>query len=505
VFPPTDNRADPFPGKVEVATFGSREGSFRALEEDGTAAKTNICMEYKRNLGEVATDVRDRHASIVFIDDANCTFSKYKPGRAQRGDFEMHFSELFSGKPHFQTMLAAHRLPRCNVLVFVNEWDDNFMPTWTKPWPFYRDQVDAAAETIIEHGAVPKDISASQMMNVGHNITLIDYEYWTPLPDQKAPEYKAAKHYQTSTVFKYKLDIWMDWLRAGNLGGVAEGGDTVVSKLHDMFPHGEQNIFDRFAAPLHVEGAPCNAGHKVHCLLLRHLLGLFAPGQQSSSGGALQVAGVGVGGAGQQEQGMVLATPEYIASSFKKAVGSLGGVRVQAMLEVQAMQFDPVGGISGILKMDIVVFQIIVTRAEPTEAEKWGGELLHMLAESDSKQKPAVIVVFVWNGDSSWPQPTWSKWHRNLLDSAQTYLDEGRVDISTLGTWFDPLPVAPARGSAGSKGVLVTATSQSTLEDHQVEKPMEALFYLFASQLLSPTPPECASEKADAPLFVRAH
>jgi hypothetical protein len=495
-FPPTDSHADPFPNDG-VVTFGDREGEAHALSDDDPP--NDVCPEYKRNLENASTSVVRRHNSVMFMNDNACLVTKFKPGPPRKArdlsldssrkndygsseDFELHWIKSFSGMPHFMTMLASHALPNCQVMVLVNEWDDNWHPDWSMPWSFYREQTDVMAKTIREQGCVPKDVSVSQIMNVGGNLTIIDYEYWVPLPARGAEEREREEQFQTSTLYRLQLDVWRNWLfesgNAGRNGLPISAVQKVLGVLHDALPVGELEYLGRVMRPMQVEGPLSSADSITHCSLRRHLQDAFAP----SASTTVKVAGVGVA------QGMVLSTPKYISASVQPVVTAMGG-----KVEVHELQFDPAGDVTDILKMDIVIFQMIVSAAEPEPSQKWGAELLSMLNQSNARSKPSVIVVFAWNGNSSWPQqPTWSLWHREQLEHAKAYNTEGGIDVSILGTWFRKAAYEEYdEVNHASAGIDVATTNRSIGEDPQAKRTAEVLQLFLSSQVLTPVPLEC--------------
>jgi hypothetical protein len=94
-FPPTNASSDPYP--AEGSAFGKAEGGIRPLADDEA-----VCKAYKARLAQQATDVRERHASTVFIDDNNCLVIKYKSKAARSTTkHELYYSKVLSGREHF--------------------------------------------------------------------------------------------------------------------------------------------------------------------------------------------------------------------------------------------------------------------------------------------------------------------------------------------------------------------------------------------------------------------
>jgi len=209
---PVDANSDPAPG-TSAGAFGRSEGSQHELAE---LNDTEWCEAYRKNLEKQADVTLHRHSSTVFIDNSNCTVTKLVRKPIQNTN-ELYWSGALSGRPHFMTLLASHDEPACQAQIFANEWDARFPADWTRPWPHYRQQLDEIIASLVEVLAVPRDVSMSQVIMAGANITLIDYEDWMQLePNEKY----VALHtrdtlWQQTAICKLELAVWLEWLKEG--------------------------------------------------------------------------------------------------------------------------------------------------------------------------------------------------------------------------------------------------------------------------------------------------
>ena len=76
-----------------------------------------------------------------------------------------------------------------------------------------------------------------------------------------------------------------------------------------------------------------------------------------------------------------------------------------------------------------------------------------------------VVVVFVWDGTSTWPAATWSPWHKQQLQDALSHKAQaGPQDTSIIGVWF---PFEPG-ATDGTPDQKFAATAAKVLEFHLV-------------------------------------
>jgi hypothetical protein len=524
--PAADGFYDPYP--EAHAIFGQREGTPRTLV-DGADATNNICDEYRQNLNKSSSEALERHAAWVFIDNVNCTVTKVRRKfHGVRGTatevisdsfIEGHWSSVFSGLPHFTTLLVSHDLPDCEVLVFANEADDSQKRNWGLAWSVYKAQLDEMATTIEEHHAIPVDLSNNQLLLFGSNLTLIDYEQWrraepdprlTKIGPQATPgrqtsgmvRYWKDAMFKSSALHQLEVTTWLEWILGGrhyakDFGLAHATGLQLVASFAAVTRKVKfEYEFRAFVqSPLQFESISSGANRRGHCTLRRHLFRWIAH-QQSPAFGAVGV---------QQESSdlpVMLGTPQYLANSLYEVFEIMKGQLHPAPppLTPTTTPRDKRGDLESILKLDVAVLQIIVSDTEP--ADKWAGSMLQQLAELELSTKPAVVVVFVWNAPTSafdddsvarlvvadvWPQPTWSAWHQEQLVLAQQYHSKGLLDVSILGTWFHD---RPASWSGGSWAAVNVHTTDRKVQEEARRRTDDVLAMHFLGQLLSPAPPE---------------
>ena len=524
---PTAASHDPFPVQQ---SFGQRQGQQRPLSE-----AEDTCVLYQRNLERASTRVLRRHSAVVYIDDTNCTVTKVRRKYGTVGTkgqtysdkyIDGYWSALFSGLPHFTTLFASHDLPECEALVFANEVDDGYEADWTLPWSSVKAQLEAITKVVVKHNAIPQDASASQIMAIGRELTIIDYEQWRKVvPDPRhepsepvTPDGRVNQHYysprcghtcrlemreaalqdQTGALGKLEVSVWLHWLKNGpqlravgiprDIGLKLVGGIEATTSL---IKH-EGAWVGSILRPLRFE----KLGSGIHCTLKNHMFRWLIQRKTVRVG----CIGNSIGDSkATMEPPATLGLPTYMVSSVVTAVKQMGlsGLEFAGVTAVE-QNVD----VAALLALDVIVFQVLVSETEPTDHAKWGGEVLRQLAESTASTKPAVVAIFVWNGGSTWPGSTWSPWFQQLLQLALQYRSQGSVDISLLGTWFDitasshfHLPATALRHLPIPRAGINVSASDNSSTPAAMLKTSAVLQLHFSSQLLS-SPPGCAGPAA---------
>jgi hypothetical protein len=412
-------------------------------------------------------------------------------------DLELFWTQSFSGRPHFVTLLASRQFSKCEVMVLANEVDENYKADWSRPWPYYKAQLDEISKTIIESEAVPKDLSSSQIMLIGTNITIIDYEMYRRMATGPPQKHRLDEHDRTSSLFKLEINVWTDWLIEGRHTkklGLGTVGVSLARAMKYTFEEKLQEEMlwgDLLMRPLQFEsitGEPTNVSKQAHCILRQRLLN-FMIDDKSLAIGRTKDEEVGVQGQPQEAASSAVeqafsALQEClpITKMFARAFSFFRTRKQkqdQGHGEIKHTIITPSSSTTAqLLKLDVVVFNFITSRENPSKEELWADSELRKLSVHKGT-KPAVVLLYSWESDtgatSAWPQIWRSSWYKLQLQTAQQYQAEG-LDVSIIG-----------------QAVAVPTAQRAPRASHRVLHMGDLIQVHFSSLLLSPVPSMCVN------------
>jgi hypothetical protein len=456
---------DPWPVSP-AGGFGEAEGLARSLDTDS-------CDQYVLALKAYATHWGKRHASYTFLNEKDCTFTKVLFGPATVRAQEMRWTAALSGNPHFVTLLAKHEECSAFVLAKLPEESADF----SLGWLVYKRQLDEIVQHVVDKGIMPADVTMSQVLMAGSFIVLTDYEIWTLFQNisDTDVEMKGTRPScrREGEFLRLESELWVQWMEHR----ISSFGSPFLRRLQfivyntydfDAVDHPlkdaaalvtERGANDKQLASKWLE---CQFAHLYHRPLQYEMYA-----NHSALGGLLEswIHGEGI-------RVLVVDAPHSDTAPYAplrlvdrvsavgyvklalNATGSIGGARAGAVSMADSAA-----------EADVMFLQITSgpAAAGPSTADEGSPHWLR--TQLQAAGNTPVVVVFVWDGTSTWPAATWSPWHKQQLQDALSHKAQaGPQDTSIIGVWF---PFEPG-ATDGTPDQKFAATAAKVLEFHLV-------------------------------------